>query len=125
MNFTLTGQVPASAQKTQYTGGYTFAGSLFPVDTTLDNLNVLNNMPGWTTNADFTLADLLQVWDATTQTWQTYYHTGTQWQVPLDPRNRTHGGDTIAAGSAVFIVKRNSPAANSSMWNYPLPYSLN
>lgn len=128
VTFTLVGEVPASDQKTLVAGpqsgsvSKTYVANLFPTDTTLASSGIAN-LTGWAKNADFTQADVVMIWDTTSQTWGAYYNDGTQWL--CYPVAGSQDSTVIPAGSAVFIARRSSPTASNAVWNNSLPYSLN
>jgi uncharacterized protein (TIGR02597 family) len=128
VTFTLVGEVPASDQKTLVAGpqagvvSRTYVANLFPTDTTLASSGIAN-LTGWKKNADFAQADVVMIWDTTSQTWGAYYNDGAQWL--CYPVAGSQDNTVIPAGSAVFIARRSSPTASDSVWNNALPYSLN
>lgn len=127
VTFTLTGEVPSTAQKTQVgslapgSQSNTLTGNLFPVDTTLKDSGIAS-MPGWQAG-DINNGDIVRIWNVAAQTWQVYYYTGVEWQ--RYPTGASADTTVIPAGSAVFLTRRASPTADNSVWNIPLPYSLN
>jgi hypothetical protein len=121
INLTSTGYVPTTARKLQIkNSGVSLLAQFFPVDSTLQSI-ALQNIPGWTSNANSTLADKV-ILVSSTGAATTYFYSGSGWKkVALG----TPAADTTAipAGSMIFINKLGTTSGYSTL-SQALPYTL-
>lgn len=111
LNITFMGTVPSTNEQSGVAAsGATFMANRFPVDTTLGALG-LHNIPGWVAGATSDAADVVYVWNGTSNVWDKYFWTGSIGS-PVNIWKRTGNTDrsntVISAGTAVFITHTGS-----------------
>ncbi|MCE9609337.1 MAG: hypothetical protein K8R23_03820 [Chthoniobacter sp.] len=104
---TLMGTVPSTSEQSDIgASGNSFLANRFPTDTTLGSLG-LHLLPGWSSGATANSADTVNVWNATTSAWDTYFWTGLIGS-PNNIWKRTGNTDrsstVISAGTAIYIA---------------------
>jgi hypothetical protein len=117
---TTTGSVPTTSREVPVkNAGLTLLSQYWPVDSTLASLNI-NSISSWTSGANATVADTVQV--NTSGTTKTFFFNGTDWkQVTLG--SPTKNDESIPVGSSVILNQKGS-ASGYSVYNQNLPYSL-
>ena len=120
---TLMGTVPSTIEKTDLNGavapdpGYTFISNRFPVDSTLNTV-ALQTTPNWVSGLSANAADNVLIWNAGTQTWDTFYYNGTIWK--QSPGIGDKGATSIPTGTGVFVIRT---GVGTSSLTQNLPYT--
>lgn len=111
VSLNIMGTVPSTNEQSGVSSsGATFLANRFPIDTTLGALG-LQNIPGWVAGGTSDAADVVYVWNGTTNVWDKYFWTGSVGS-PVNIWKRTGNVDrsntVISAGTAVFITHTGS-----------------
>ena len=120
LQITATGNVPVIDREVQVkNSGLTLISQYWPTDSTLASLG-LNTISGWTSGANGTVADTVQI--NTTGTTKTFYFDGTNWrQVTLgSPIKDT---EPVPVGSSLILNQKGSQTGYST-YTQLIPYSL-
>ncbi|MDX6766828.1 MAG: hypothetical protein SFU85_08550 [Candidatus Methylacidiphilales bacterium] len=118
MSILSSGVVPSTSIPTEISNGATtFLGSLYPVDTTLNNTNI-HTTPGWVSGTSATGTDKVLIWNGSS--WNSYWRHSTLnvWRLGAIP---TAQNPTIVGGSPIIISKA-TPSAGSSTYTKALGY---
>ena len=119
VSLTVMGTVPSTAEQTDLFGaGSTFLANRFPSDLQLQNSGI-HTSAGWVNNSDINAADKVYIWNTGLQSWQTFYHNGTNWRRSGSGANQ----NTTLIGSGTGVVISRSAATGSAL-TQALPYSL-
>jgi len=119
--FTLTvsGSVPAANRRAIIRSGQiTILSAYWPVDKTLSGFG-LNQLSGWVSNANPSLADLLQIRQGAS--WQTYYHDGSHW---INLASEVTSDNVVISPGTGLIVKKRALSGGALAFDQNLPYSL-
>jgi len=120
LQITATGNVPVIDREVQVkNSGLTLLSQYWPTDSTLASLG-LNTISGWTSGANGTVADTVQI--NTTGTTKTFYFDGTNWrQVTLgSPIKDT---EPVPVGASLILNQKGSQSGYST-YTQLIPYSL-
>lgn len=116
---TVTGSVPAANRRAIVRSGQiTILSAYWPVDKTLITFG-LNQISGWVSNVNPSLADLLQIRQGAS--WQTYYHDGSNW---INLASEVISDNVIISPGTGLIVKKRALTGNALAFDQVLPYSL-
>jgi len=119
ISLVLTGSVPTTpAASVVANSGVSFLANTWPVNLTLGTSNI-NNIPGWTSNANPSQADLVQL--LVGSSWIQFYYDGTQWR-----RAGTGAVSTnvsIPAGASIIVSKLAGNTGATTL-TQSIPYSL-
>jgi uncharacterized protein (TIGR02597 family) len=123
LTYTITGSVPVTRRLSEVkNSGLTILASFWPTDTTLNSIG-LQNIPGWTTGANQTVADIVVTRNMTTGGSQTFFHNGTNWKRVGLGAPPSSNDEPIPVGTSIRIFRKGSGAGNASLAQNP-PYSL-
>ncbi|NWK56222.1 TIGR02597 family protein [Verrucomicrobiaceae bacterium N1E253] len=125
VTITINGSVPIKPQISTIPGnGLTFISTRYPVGTTLVQTNI-HNHEGWTSASSPTDADIIYIWNNTSNSWTTYWHNGSSWQSPATSFGGNANDEAIAADSAMFIYRKTEASAENAGHTHPMPYTPN
>lgn len=116
------GDVPTKPQVSTVPGaGLTLISTRFPVPTTIDKMG-FENLPNWkkffiSSNAD-------RVFAFVGQSWITYFHDGTSWQIIAPSGSGLSVTDPLPANSALFVSRLATDEALNSGAEHELPYPI-
>jgi uncharacterized protein (TIGR02597 family) len=112
------GEASVIAEQTEVVGpATTFAANRYPVNTTLNNLGLLN-LPNWLSGATAADADRVQIRQG--GSWITFWHNGSQWK--KGGTSAVQDNTSIAAGTGYLILRRSSSTGLNDFASQPLPY---
>jgi uncharacterized protein (TIGR02597 family) len=118
MNLTVTGSVPMNNRKfVLRNSGITFVSNGFPVDRTLADIGLENNV-NWTSGATPAVSDTVMI--LANGIWKTFWYDGTDW------RQQTLGApikntEVVSASSAIIAIQR-GVASGVSVVSQTKPY---
>jgi hypothetical protein len=120
LQITATGNVPTLQREVPVkNSGLTLLSQYWPTDSTLAALNI-NSIPGWTSGANATVADTVQI--NTNGTVKTFFFDGNDWrQVTLGSPIRND--ELIPIGSSL-ILNQKGAAPGYSTYTQATPYTL-
>jgi hypothetical protein len=120
LQITATGNVPVIDREVPIkNSGLTLLSQYWPTDSTLASIGI-NTISGWTSGANATVADTVQI--NTTGTTKTFFFDGTNWrQVTLGSPIRDT--EPVPIGSSVILNQKGS-ASGYSTYTQQVPYNL-
>jgi hypothetical protein len=120
LTLTATGNVPTTQREVPVkNSGLTLLSQYWPTDSTLQSLNI-NQISGWTSGANATVADTVQI--NTNGTTKTFFFDGTDWrQVTLGSPIRNT--EPVPVGSSILLNRKGS-ASGYATYNQSTPYTL-
>lgn len=119
LSITVLGVVPSQDRRVVVRDGQTtMISSFWPVPTTLSSLN-LQSLPGWVSNVNPSLADIVQM--RIGSSWFSFYHDGTQWMNYTDEIPANNQQVSVGTG---LLIKRKATASGGSVLSQPVPYTL-
>jgi uncharacterized protein (TIGR02597 family) len=120
ITLTLIGAVPTTDLKMVIPGsGGTMIANRFPLTRAIRDLG-LHTLSGWTSNADYTRADTLLLWNGAN--WETFWHDGTHWFKVGSFREQDAA--VIGEGCGYLIRRRDSATGQDIIVHQPIPYNL-
>lgn len=118
-SITVTGVVPTTPRKAVIRSGQTtILSSYWPTNTTLLDLG-LQTVPGWVSNVNPNLADLVQMRIGTS--WQTFYYDGNNW---INFASEATSDNVIVPAASGLIIKKRALTGDSVIHTKAVVYNL-